>query len=187
MAEFDESKHPRDKDGKFTDKGKGIKDNDNFEERHYLFIKQSGAISGAESGALDSNSKEAREHAKRYYDFLRTTNSDIDAIAKNTGISKEDIAKIKNYLFVDKHNLSSGYKRFYPDYNIAVSWQRLAEGKNIKHMDYVLLNHELEEMRYIEMGYTQQEAHDMANKRFNYQELVEKERKNGNHKKRKNK
>lgn len=54
-------------------------------------------------------------------------------------------------------------------------------------MDYVLLNHELEEMRYVKMGYTQQEAHDMANKRFNYQELVEKERKNGNHKKRKNK
>ena len=185
MAEFKESEHPRDKDGKFTEKGKSNRNNE-FSQEHDVFFKQSGAISGAESGALDSNSKEAKEHAKRYYAYLRTTNSDIDAIVKNTGISKSDIVKIKNYLFIDKHNLSSGYKTFYPDYDIAVSWQRLIEGKHIKHMDYVLLNHELEEMRYVNMGYSQQEAHNLANKRYNYQELVEKERKNGNNKKRKN-
>lgn len=183
MKEFKESEHPRDKDGKFTDKGNNAR---SFDERHRVFIQESGAISGAESGALDSTSKEAREHAKRYYAYLRTTNSDIAAISKNTGISKNDITKIKNYLFIDKHNLSTGYKTFFPDYDIAVSWQRLVEGKHIKHMDYVLLNHELEEMRYIQMGYTQQDAHNLANKKYNYQELVEKERKNGSNKKRKN-
>ncbi len=183
VAEFKESEHPRDRDGKFTDKNRKAKLKRMFGLLKQIKMQQSGAVSGAESGALDGNSEEAKEHAKRYYAYLRTTNSDVYAIAKNTGYSKRDIDKIKKYLFIDKHFLTTGYEEFYPDYHISVSWQRLAEGKNIKPMDIVMLKHEIEEMQYVDMGYSQQEAHKLANKKYNYQELVNKEERNGNNKK----
>ena len=50
-------------------------------------------------------------------------------------------------------------------------------------MDLILLDHEMEEMKLREAGYTQQFAHEMANKKFNYQKLVVAEKKNGSNKK----
>ncbi len=162
-------------------KSKGVSTPGEFFQKRFSGIRQSGAI----SGALDSNSDEAEEHAKTYYASLRNTDSDIGAIAKNTGYSPQIIEKIKRYLFIDKHLLSTGYDTFYPDYDISQSWQRLREGKRIQEKDIIMLKHEIEEMSYREMGYTQQQAHDLANEKYNYQAIIKEERKNGNSKKRK--
>ncbi|PTL29012.1 hypothetical protein C7122_03940 [Lachnospiraceae bacterium oral taxon 096] len=61
--------------------------------------------SGAVSGARDPNSTEADEHAERYYALVRTMKTDVTKIARTTGRSKEEIQAIKNYIFIDEHDL----------------------------------------------------------------------------------
>jgi len=131
-------------------------------------------ISGAVSGALNPESKEARKHAKQYYKSVRNMKTDIISIANNLGMNETDIQKIKNYLFIDKHELFNGFKQFDESYHIAQSWQRLIDGKNIKEQDIILIKHELEEMEFIKNGMTQTEAHIEVTKRFNYYEASEK-------------
>ncbi|GHU59654.1 hypothetical protein FACS1894133_6880 [Clostridia bacterium] len=63
-------------------------------------------------------------------------------------------------------------ERFDADYDIAVSWQRLIDGRNIKEMDLVLLRHELAEYNYMQKGMNYFEAHRLAEKEFNYSEFV---------------
>jgi len=64
-------------------------------------------------------------------------------------------------------------RRFDPDYDIAVSWQRLIEGKNIQEMDRVLLNHELMESRLMNtQGLSYRDAHEMATELYNYQAFI---------------
>ena len=132
-------------------------------------------ISGAISGALDPESKDAEKHAEKYYASVRNMKNDYINIAKNTGFSENDIKEIKNYLFMEKHELTDGYKRFEPYYEIAQSWQRLEIGKNIKEQDIILLNHELTELKLVKSGMSQDKAHIEASKKFNYRKAIEKE------------
>lgn len=77
-------------------------------------------ISGAISGAITNlESKEATKHAKLYYEFIRNVNTDIDKIAKNTPFNKDQIYLVKNYLFLQKHDLAVGHTYFAPDLCIA--------------------------------------------------------------------
>lgn len=55
-------------------------------------------ISGAISGALNPESKQAEEHAKQMYEQIRQRKTDCQQIAKNTEFSIEEIKRIKNYL-----------------------------------------------------------------------------------------
>ena len=132
-------------------------------------------MSGGISGALDPESKEAEIHAEQYYESVRNMKNDYINIAKNTGFSENDIKEIKNYLFVDKHELTDGYKRFRPYFEIAQSWQRLESGINIREQDIILLNHELTELRLVKSGISQDDAHIEASKIFNYRKAIEKE------------
>ena len=104
-------------------------------------------LTGA-SGAIPRNDiARMDDHAERYYDEIRKRSSDIEAIAQNTGFAVGDIRSIKQHVFIDTHDLGKKLPtRFEPDYDMAVSWQRLIEGKNIQEMDLVLLNHELTEL-----------------------------------------
>jgi len=110
------------------------------------------------------------EHAERYYEEIRNRMSDVETIARNTGFSDDAIKEVKNHVFVNKYDL--GFKeprRFSPDYDIAVSWQRLIDGKRIQEMDIVLLNHEFMESRLMnEQGMSYQAAHDVTEKIYNY-------------------
>jgi hypothetical protein len=100
------------------------------------------------------------EHAERYYEEIRKRKSDVAAIAGNTGFSIKNIDKIKKHIFINVHELGAEIpQRFVPDYDIAVSWQRLIEGKNIKEMDIVLLRHELMELEYMNQGMDYDTAH----------------------------
>lgn len=129
--------------------------------------------SGARFGAIDAHSERASIHAEIYYGLVRSMNTDVANIAKNTGMKEANIQKVKNHLFMEKHDLGGEKpQRFYPDYEIAQSWQRLISGKGIQKHDIVLLKHEYAESRYMAKGYSQQAAHDRANKRYNYKEAL---------------
>lgn len=102
-----------------------------------------------------------------YYSEIRSFSTDVEKIAKNIGKSEKDIKQIKDYLF------ESGFD---PDCAIAQSWQRLMNGKKIKAHDKTLIEHELLEMK-IKMEHPELEhwkAHEMAMKKYNYQQEAEK-------------
>lgn len=120
---FNESEHPRDKDGKFTDgKKQGLTKGENS-------VRISGGTSGGTSGAtVDPNSKMGEEKAIALYDEIRCSDADI-----------------------------------------ADSWLRLAAGtKHVLPHDITLIRHEIEEMRCIDSGMTQAEAHELASQKYDY-------------------
>ena len=128
----------------------------------------SGIINtGAISGALNPYSKEAEKHAVQYYEAVRHMKTDTQKISAATGIGQDKIDKIKNHVFITEHDLLTVKKRFDPSYEIAQSWQRLISG-SFKEQDIVLLKHEYAELRYMEKGYSQNEAHIRASKKYNY-------------------
>jgi hypothetical protein len=132
-------------------------------------------ITGA-SGAIPRNDmKRMDEHAARYYEAIRkrTGNTDIKAISKNTGFAKSWLKKIKNHIFFNEYDLGEEFpERFAPDYDMAVSWQRLIDGKNIHEMDLVMLNHELMEYGLMQQGMSYREAHDITEKTYNYTKYI---------------
>ena len=162
----------KDKDGKYY----YVPETITYEEWKRKFAqggKSSNTVSGAVNGALNSDSDRAVEHAERYYELVRKMKTDSNKIAENTGIKPEHIERVKNHLFMKSHDLGvNGYRRFYADYDISQSWQRLIEGKNIKLQDIILLKHEYCESRYMDRGYSQSEAHDKANKRYDFSKAV---------------
>ena len=124
--------------------------------------------SGAITGALDPNSNAADEHAKQYYEFVRSTTSDIKTISVNTGIDSQTIETVKNYLFIDEHDLGGVTKRFDPNYEISQSWQRLWHGENILKHDLTLIQHEIYERELVKSGISQGKAHLLASQKYNY-------------------
>ena len=131
-------------------------------------IIESQEISGAISGARNPFGKKAEAHAKMFYDEIRKRTSDVKAISKTTGFDEDTIQKIKNYVFIDKHNLGEGrIDRFDPDYMMAESWRRLIDGNPQPH-DITLLHHELLEEKMVKQGMTQDEAHRITSRTYNY-------------------
>jgi hypothetical protein len=128
-------------------------------------------ISGAASGALDSESKEADEHAKRFYEAIRNrrSNSDVKSIARNVKFPEKVVKDIKNHIFLDKHDVGDGkVERFEPLYEIAMAWDRLIQGKHTE-FDIMLLKHELVELTQMKRhGYGYWIAHEIANKYHNW-------------------
>ena len=95
--------------------------------------------------------------------------TDVKRISQNTDFSEEDISQIKNHVFMEKHDLGGVEPEyFYPNYEMAQSWQRLIDGKNIQKHDITLLNHEKMESNLMKQGYSQEKAHSMTEKIYNY-------------------
>jgi len=108
-------------------------------------------------------------HAERFYEEIRKRTSDIEAVARNTGFSREDVARVKQHVFFDIHDLGSETpERFSPDYDMAVSWQRLIDGRNIQEMDMVLLRHEMLEEELMARGTNYYTAHKQAEAVHNF-------------------
>jgi hypothetical protein len=109
------------------------------------------------------------EHAVRYYEEIRRRKSDVASIANNTGFSVEDVEKIKQHIFFTEHELGAEIPlRFSPDYDMAVSWQRLIDGRDIREMDIILLKHELTELTLMAQGHSYEAAHLAAEAEYNY-------------------
>lgn len=125
--------------------------------------------SGAVSGALNPIDKKANEHAERYYASVRKMKTDVSRIAKNTGFSETLIRQIKNFVFLEEHDLGeNGIRRFFADYKMAQTWQRLIDGKNIQPHDITLLKHEEMERNLMQQGYSQEEAHNITSETYDY-------------------
>ena len=121
------------------------------------------------SGALNHNSDEAYEHAERYYESVRKMKTDVKRISQNTGYSEKFIQQIKDFVFVEEHDLGdNGIRRFYADYKMAQTWQRLIVGKNIQKHDITFLKHEEMERKLMQQGYSQEEAHNITSETYNY-------------------
>lgn len=135
-------------------------------------------IAGGLSGALNAGSKAAFKHAKQYYESVRKMTTDCELISKNTGFDLYFVQTVKNHLFMTKHDLGNGeLEYFYPDYEIAQSWQRMMDSNmKIQPHDLILLEHEHAEYLYMSQGMTQSEAHEKAEELYNYAKAL-KERK----------
>lgn len=79
---------------------------------------------------------------------------------------------------IDEHDLVDGRQRFDSDPDQAWAWQRLVDGRNIWESDIVLLNHELLELTLmLEYGYNYDKAHEEANKKYNWDEILQADKK----------
>lgn len=149
------------KDGKFVSKdkteSKAYDSKDDFSE-----LKK-GIETGAKSGALNPNSKEAQKHGKLMYETFRKIKSDVPKIATNTGYSIEQIQKIKNYIFFNDE--------FDEDFDQAQTWDRLRKGIPIE-ADFIFIKHELLEIEYRKQGYSYDEAHELTQKKYNYHKAI---------------
>lgn len=134
---------------------------------------------GLFAGALDPDSIEANLHSARYYAAVREMKNDVASIAKNTGWTEKAILEIKRHIFLETHNLGGPQpERFDPDYNMAVSWQRLIEGRKILPQDIVLLKHEYLELTIMKVrGLSYRDAHILANEKHNYAAAIREEHK----------
>lgn len=137
---------------------------DSIESLYDSDIMKSGAVSGARNPYSDAASK----HAERYYGLVRSMTTDVKKIAETTGYSEQEIQSIKNYIFIDEHDLGDqGVRQFDPDYMMGESWRRLIEGKPEQH-DLTLIHHEILEKKLMQDGMSQEKAHIKASAKYNY-------------------
>lgn len=130
--------------------------------------------SARESGALTNENDPTFErriaHAERYYEFIRKVgkNSFVDKVSYHSGFSKAFVGRVFDHVFINKHQLSDGYRRFDPSYNMAQSFQRLLSGTHDDN-DIVLLRHEhLEKALEKRYNLTYEEAHKLAERKYFY-------------------
>ena len=102
---------------------------------------------------------------KRYwayiiYNLSRYLNDSPEMVHRST---------VKSHLFMTKHDLGNGeLEYFFPDYEIAQSWQRLMDDNmKIQPHDLILLEHEYAELSFMKDGMTQHEAHKKAEELYN--------------------
>lgn len=138
-------------------------------------IINSGAVKGALTDKNDPLYVKRDTHAIKYYESVRRSKKSniVKTIANNTGISEKSINKVYDHVFIKEHELYGGKRRFDPDYDMAESFRRLREGKNIQEHDLIMLKHErleYELMNKKHMSY--QEAHRLAEKKYNYQKAL---------------
>lgn len=158
---------------KFFKEREGMYQVENKKNEHEKITRPSGALNN-----LNDPYQEKRDnHAIIYYQSVRKRNKniEIDKISKNTNLNKNLVKTAYEHLFENKYRLNNGINNFYPDYNIAVSWQRLREGKNIKERDLILLRHEaLEHYLMNKYNYNYREAHEIVERKYDFASYIEK-------------
>lgn len=143
---------------------------------------KSKKFSGALTDENDPYYERREKHANSYYDSIRNSNKDdiVQTISKNTGMAKSDISKVFDHMFINEYELYSGKKHFDASYDMAESVRRLREGKDIQEHDLIMLKHErLEYDLMNNQGMLYDEAHAIAEKKYNYNKAL-KEFKNKN-------
>lgn len=69
--------------------------------------------------------------------------------------------------FIEKHELTDGYRTFDPDYHMAQSFQRVIDTGDVQFYDIVLIRHECLESKCMEDGLPYKEAHEKADELYN--------------------
>lgn len=134
-----------------------------------------GAKTIIESGSWgDPEYIRQEQHAKLYYEEIRKRKSDIQKIAQNAKMSADKIEAIKKHIFFTEHEIDGEKVRFAESYKISEAWRRLQSGDFLPE-DLVLLKHEYLELTLMrELEYTYEQAHEAANKKFNWAKLAKK-------------
>lgn len=130
---------------------------------------------------------------RKYIEIRKSGLVDVSTVAKNTGLSKQEITDMKKHLFLETHELSingSPYKEqyFQADPDIAYVWKQAQNGELTdaqKDWFSQLANHELTEKNLMDSGMPlmdrstwnskterfdidpQKNAHDKANDKAN--------------------
>lgn len=135
-----------------------------------------GAV-GALNNSNDPFGRKREKHANLYYEEIRNRKSGyvINRISKNGNVSKETAKNIYEHVFINEHLFEDGsVRRFDADYDMAESFRRILEGKNIKRHDIIMLNHEnleLNLMKKYNMVY--EDAHELTDKKYNYKKALD--------------
>lgn len=132
-------------------------------------------IYGALNDKNDPDYKRRNKHADMYYETRRHSKKEswVKKVAANTGMSEKIIGKIFDHVFIEEHWIYGELKRFDSSYDMAESFRRLHEGKNIQPHDIVLLRHErLESELMNRYGCTQSKAHALASRKYNYSAML---------------
>ncbi len=128
---------------------------------------------GALNDANDPFGQKREKHAASYYEEIRNRKPTyvVSRIAKNANISKKSAQNIYEHVFINKHAFKDGEVRhFDPDYDMAESFRRILEGKNIKPHDIVMIKHENLELNLMKKyNLLYEDAHEITNKKYNYQ------------------
>lgn len=151
------------------------------------YASASGAKNYIRDESLDEllSPEEKRKdiHAYTEYDRIKNSNQSLEKskIYKNIkqfkemeDFSKKDVDIAFDHVFNDLHELGEGETLFRPDYNMAQSWNRLINNKDIQEHDLILLRHERLEHDYMyKMGMKYQEAHDKVSEIYLYKDPKE--------------
>ena len=130
-----------------------------------------GAISGALNDKNDPDFTRRYEHAEKYYEARRKNgiHAFVNKIHENTGYPKKRLESIYKHVFINEYDLADGHHRFYPNFEMTQSFQRLLEGKNIQEHDLLMLKHEHLEFAIMKkIGYNYDRAHNLTNTKYNY-------------------
>lgn len=128
-------------------------------------------IYGALNDKNDPDYKRRNAHADFYYETRRRSKKEswVKKVATSSGMSEKAIGKIFDYVFIEQHDIYGELKRFDSSYDMAESFRRLHEGKNIQPHDFILLRHERLEAELVNRyGYNQSKAHILASRKYNY-------------------
>lgn len=136
-----------------------------------LSAKDFGAISGALNDKNDPTLARRYAHAEKFYKARRKNGitAFVNKIHANTGYPINRLENIYKHVFINEHDLADGRHRFYPSYDMAQSFQRLLEGRDIHKHDLIMLKHEHLELAIMKkLGYNYGKAHDLTNTKHNY-------------------
>ncbi|MCL4935445.1 minor capsid protein [Streptococcus suis] len=161
---------------KYVDKAADLVENSaqKFYNQDMDDFQSSGAISERRGDVK----KQQDEFAERYYNQLRNSKRDlvIDKIANSSGVDKATVENAlahildNTYQLWDSEEFEYRDRNFYPHYDMAQSFQRLMLGKP-RESDIIMLKHESLESHYMnEYNMAYDDAHKLANEKYNYQE-----------------
>lgn len=127
----------------------------------------------SEKGALNNRNDPDRSRCKglanSYYREIvnRDMKTVIRKIARAANINYSQAERAFDHVFIEKHELSDGYRTFDPDYGMAQSFQRIIDTGDVQFHDIVLVRHGCFESEYMEDGLSYGEAHDKAEELYN--------------------
>ena len=175
VAKDIESKWPDEGNGRDKAQWEAMKKRAKELERQFKNADDAGSFSsGAIRGTTYEAQKRMEAHARLYYEELR--NRDIDymlsQICEASGLSESEARSAFNHLLVEEHDLDDGRRRFDPDYEISQSIQRILEGREVFEHDRLLFRHEALEAVYMKAGKSYDEAHYLANLKYNYENAL---------------
>ena len=138
-------------------------------------IIKSAGCRGALNDKNDPLHTKRDRHAEMYYEAVRNSGKEdiVWTISKNAKMPEAAISKVYDHVFINEYELYGGYKKFDSDYDMAESFRRLREGKDIQKHDLILLKHEHLEyglMKKLNLPYG--EAHRLAESKYNYNEAL---------------